>query len=54
MQKKPFEKSAEEKNPEPVKQAYRKPEFLQFGLLTVMTQGTGTMNVDSVSGRRKN
>ena len=54
MTKKPLERSATEKNYEPAKQAYRKPELLQFGLLSVITQGTGSMNVDSVAGRRKN
>ncbi len=54
MTKKPLEKTVEDKNPEPAKRSYRKPELLQFGLLSVITQGTGSMNVDSVSGRRKN
>lgn len=36
------------------KKPYRKPQLLQYGLLSVITQGTGSMNADSVAGRRKN
>lgn len=36
------------------KRKYRTPQLQRFGALTKLTQGTGTMNIDSVAGRRLN
>ncbi len=52
----PEEKNTPRKNvkAEPVKRPYSSPRILDFGYFAKLTQGTGSMNVDAVAGRRLN
>lgn len=46
--------STENEKYDSAKRPYIPPRLTEFGHVVKLTQGTGSMNVDSVSGRRKN
>lgn len=56
MNKLPEVKNTTKKNvkTETVKTPYTSPHIVDFGHVAKLTQGTGSMNVDAVAGRRKN